>query len=811
LIQFNKYNLKNISLLLLMLMCKFSFAQSRYIIKLKNKATNPFSLSNPSAYLGPKAIQRRLRYNIPIDSMDLPITPRYIDSIQNAGAVTILNSSKWLNQITIRTTDPLAIARINNFTFVENAVAVASRANNNNGNVVNKHLDEAGEPIVAGAGHVEEITSSTFSYGQASGQINLHQGSFLHNHGFSGQNMQIAVMDAGFYHYLTLPTFDSIRTNNQITNIWDFVANNNSVDEDHPHGMACLSTMAANIPGVFVGTAPKANYCLYRTEDVSSETRIEEHNLAAGYERADSIGVDVCSISLGYNTFDNATQNYTYANMDGNTTMSARASDIAAKKGMLPVVAAGNDGAGSWHYITTPADADSVMTVGAVDTLGNVASFSGYGPSSNGRIKPNVAATGLRTVIANNSSGLPSNGNGTSFATPTIAGLTTCLWQAFPEVNNMAILNAMQQAGTRSTNPNDRVGYGIPDMKKAFAILLKKMYTQNVSQSNCAASFSLNVKLDNTMNIIVEKKPQGSAIYSTIKTILGTGNFANKNILFADDLTTTTIGNAMYRVRIDIATDTSFYLDSMIVNVTKPNLGADKIVAKCDNNVINLNLLYNTTSLLFSWTNNGNAVTNPTQVIAPGTYQIIDTNTLGCADTALVMLTANPTLNIGTDKNIFKCTDSSINLTTLYTTTNLNTSWQLSGTVITNTTAVNLEGEYKLVASNFYGCADTAFVNIKNDISLCPVPKINVITDGNNYHLENSLKIYIFNGFAARVDVVIFNAIGQKVYTYSGQQTVAPKTYTIPTNNFMQGIYFVSILINGKMELSKQVVKGTSY
>jgi serine protease AprX len=357
-----------------------------------------------------------------------------------------------------------------------------------------------------------------------------------------------------------------VRANNQILNVYDFVANETSVDEDNTHGMQCLSTIAANMPGVFVGTAPKATFCLYRTEDVASETRIEEHNLAAGYERADSIGVDVCSVSLGYTTFDFASQNYTYANMNGNTTMGAIASDIAAKKGMLPVVAAGNDGTGAWHYISTPADADSVMTVGAVDTLGNIAGFSSYGPSSNGRIKPNVAATGLRAVVANAGSGQPTYSNGTSFATPNMAGLTTCLWQAYPEYNNMTILDAMQKSAHKFTTPDDRVGYGIPDMKKAFCMLLKKSFTQTNSITNCTANFSVNIKNDNTMKVVLERKLANQTSYTTYKTIDGTGAFTNKTIAFTDDLMQAGDGVINYRIRLNIATDTSFVLDSIAVN-----------------------------------------------------------------------------------------------------------------------------------------------------------------------------------------------------------------------------------------------------
>ena len=543
-------------------------AQSRYIIKLKDKGTNPFSIANPSQYLTARALQRRIRYNILIDSLDLPVTPRYIDSIRLAGTVTILNSSKWLNQVTIRTTDAVAIAKINSFPFVISATAVASRINEQE-LPVNKKLDAAGTEsisILNSTSSRENTAGDVFNYGASHGQVHLHQGEFLHNHGFKGEGMELAVLDAGFFRYLTLPTFDSIRINNQILNTYDFVANETSVNEDDSHGMNCLSTIAANLPGTFVGTAPKAIFCLYRTEDIASETRIEEHNLAAGYEKADSIGVDVCSVSLGYTTFDFASQNYTYANMNGNTTMSAIASDIAAKKGMLPVIAAGNEGSSSWHYISTPADADSVMAVGAVDTLRNVAAFSSFGPSSNGRIKPNVAATGLRAIVASPNTGLPVVSNGTSFAAPNMAGLTTCLWQAFPEYNNMVILDVMQRSASKFTNPDDRVGYGIPDMKKAFAFLLKKSFTQQSTVAACMATIQLNVKNDNTMNIVVERKQSNQVGYTTFKTIPGTGSFTNKNINFTDDLSLTSGGNVSYRIRLNIATDTSFYLDSLVVN-----------------------------------------------------------------------------------------------------------------------------------------------------------------------------------------------------------------------------------------------------
>ncbi len=548
--------------------------QNRYIVRFKNKGTSPYSFSNPNAFLSNRAIQRRVRYNIAIDSLDLPVTPRYIDSVRLAGVVTILNTSKWLNQVTIRTIDPIALSKINSLSFVL-STSVAANRNANNEIPVNKTLETVEDVPLAQSPSAARVTADVYNYGSANYQVKIHQGEFLHNHGFRGEGMQVSVLDAGFFHYLTLPTFDSARINNQIINIYDFVANETSVDEDNSHGMNCLSTIAANLPGVFVGTAPKANFCLYRTEDVASETRIEEHNLAAGLERADSIGVDVCSVSLGYNTFDIATQNYTYADMNGNTTMSAIAADIAAKKGMLPVVAAGNEGAKPWRFIITPGDADSALTVGAVNSAGVVASFSSYGPSSNGRVKPNLAAIGQGAIVASPSTGLPVSGNGTSFATPNLAGLTTCLWQAFPEFNNMTLLDAMQKSASKYTTPDDRVGYGIPDMKKAFVILQKKSYTENVVTTGCTLNASMNIKYDNSMTVVVEKKLSNQAVYSNYKTIVGTGTFTNKNVSFNDMFDTQSGGVVSYRVRVDIGTDTSFYIST--INLTAPAICVNPI------------------------------------------------------------------------------------------------------------------------------------------------------------------------------------------------------------------------------------------
>ena len=448
---------------------------SKYIIRLKDKTGTPFSINNPSQFLSARALERRRRQNILIDETDLPITPAYIDSIRLAGAVTILNKSKWLNQVCIQTTDSEALLKINSFPFVlSSQPLMRSQSYLPNANKFNEQIIPTSEPQVL------QNISDYYNYGASYPQIHIHEGEFLHNNGFRGEGMMLAIMDAGFYQYKTITAFDSVRNNNQVVETYDFVNNEVSVDEDNIHGMFCFSIIAANWPGQLVGSCPKAKFYLYRTEDVLSESPVEEQNWAAAAERADSIGVDVFSTSLGYTTFDNSIFDHTYADMNGNTTIIARACDYAAKKGIISVVAAGNDGNSTWHFISTPADADSAVTVGAVNSSGVVAGFSSYGPSGDGEIKPTVASVGQGSAVANTNN-QPAYGNGTSFATPNMAGLITCLWQAFPDFTNMEIIEAVKKSSSIYTTPDNRIGYGIPNFHKAYDDLFQQRALKNVN------------------------------------------------------------------------------------------------------------------------------------------------------------------------------------------------------------------------------------------------------------------------------------------------------------------------------------------
>jgi len=550
----------------------FAFAQaseaqfSRHVIILKDKTGTPFTLQSPAAFLSPRSLARRNRYTIAIDQTDLPVNPAYIDSIRLAGNVTILSISKWLNQVCILTTDTAAFNRINRFTFVAASMPVAARQQSLQ-SPAKKWMDTPLLPLPT-LPAMAQLTTGLYNYGAAAPQADLHQVSFLHNLGFSGQGMQLAVMDAGFFKYNTLPTFDSVRINNQILGTWDFVANEERVDEDNAHGMYCFSTMAANLPGSFVGTVPKASFYLYRTEDVSSEYPIEEHFWVAAAEKADSLGVDVFSVSLGYNYFDNPIFNYTYAQLDGNKAALSRAADLAAKKGILVVAAVGNEGAANWKYLTVPADADSILAVGAVNANRQVAAFSSYGPSADGQVKPDVAALGENAVIANAINGAPTYSNGTSFACPVMAGIVTCLWQAFPEVNNMTIIEQLRRSSDRFTTPDNRTGYGIPDAKKAFVSLIKHLYAGRFTiENDCSTRLSFSVKAGDGMEMVLERKLPAASEYVLVTSRKFTGSFTTRTIDFTDDLAAfTTAMDVNYRLKMIIGSDTAFYVDSAVIS-----------------------------------------------------------------------------------------------------------------------------------------------------------------------------------------------------------------------------------------------------
>jgi len=435
-----------------------SFAQQdsityKYWVEFTDKYNSNFSVNNPELFLSQRAIERRVRQNIPIKIQDLPINNWYVDSIINLG-FDVLNRSKWFNGIMLSTNDSNLVDNIN-FSFVKSTFSFGRWNRNKSNQRTNSKFEN-------------DFNKS--DYGDTYNQLQMLKGNILHNRNLKGEGKVIAVLDAGFSKANEMDAFKKLFDEDRILGSWDFVAQEESVFEDHSHGMMVLSTMGAENKGQIIGTSPNASFWLLRSEDGDTENLIEEYNWLCAAEFADSVGADIINSSLGYTTFDDVNQNHTYSDMDGRTAPVSIAANLASRKGMIVVNSAGNSGSSSWHYIGAPADADSILSVGAVDENRDFAWFSSYGPSIDGRIKPTVVAQGRNTIVATSDNGILA-GNGTSFSSPVIAGMTACLWQAHPNRTNIEIINAIILSANLHDNPNDSLGYGLPNYDLADQLL----------------------------------------------------------------------------------------------------------------------------------------------------------------------------------------------------------------------------------------------------------------------------------------------------------------------------------------------------
>jgi hypothetical protein len=439
-------------------------APNTYVVKFTDKTANGFSISEPSKFLSPRSIQRRTKFNIPITEQDLPVTQSYIDSLKKMG-FQIYAVSKWLNLAVVYSENSLLIDQTKKLSFVSQRSI--NQPFKENQNLKNKP-DKIKLPII------EKDTNTILSYGLSANQVKMLNTQILHNKGFMGQGIEMAILDAGFYHADKLPAFDSIFTNHQIIGIRDFVERDNEVYADDTHGMMVLSTIAGNIPGKLIGTSPKAKFWLIRTEQEKSEYIVEEYYWLAGAEFADSVGVDMIHSSLGYNDFDDKVNSHLYKDMNGHTAPASIAAMLATRKGILVVTSAGNEGNDPWKYISAPADADSILAVGAVQADSDYAYFSSRGPSADGRVKPDVVAQGMNAYVQSAWSNTVTTASGTSFSGPIMAGAVACLWQANPTFSNIEIIDAVIKSCDQYTGPNTFTGYGIPNLAVADAYLKMK-------------------------------------------------------------------------------------------------------------------------------------------------------------------------------------------------------------------------------------------------------------------------------------------------------------------------------------------------
>mgnify|MGYP001103347108 CR=1 FL=1 len=441
--------------LLLVIWGSLVFGQhALYLIHFQKKPDS--LLPYVETYLSPKAIERRRLQEIPIDEHDLPVPAEWVSELCKSGRV--ISVSRWLNAALIEVDSPHDLPQA---PFIR---CIEPFFRGNPSSSFSLRL-----PTTAAHAVFEEFTNGGASVTDQ--QLSMLRLPDLHQQNLYGRGVRIAIFDAGFPGMNQIPGFQHVFAQGRFIAGYDFVSGDSIVFDDNAHGTMVASVILGRDSTTgYLGGAPEAEAILARTENALSETRHEEWNWARAVEWADSLGAQIIQSSLGYSTFDDPNENYTYSDMNGRTAITTQAARIAAQKGLLVVTSAGNEGASPWRYITAPADADSVLAVGAVDATGQIASFSSRGPTADGRIKPEVVAMGQGTRMLR-PDGNVGSGSGTSFAAPLITSLAACLWQARPALHAQLLRKVIIESADRYSNPDTAYGYGLPNGAQALARL----------------------------------------------------------------------------------------------------------------------------------------------------------------------------------------------------------------------------------------------------------------------------------------------------------------------------------------------------
>lgn len=424
----------------------------RLYLRDKDLQHTPFSVSRPEQFLSARSIERRKRQGLSVDVTDLPIAPAYLDSVSRTG-IEIVGQSKWNNTLLVKIHKEKELNKLNSLSFITRKLKVFSSPDS----ITERKRSSFRKEL-------NSWESGPTHYGAAAEQLKSLGGQRIHERGFYGNGMMIAVLDGGFMNADRIPALHGVK----LAGLKDFVVpKSNNIFEEMEHGTMVLSTMAANAPNLYVGVAPEAQYVLVRCEDERTESLAEEDYWASAAEYADSLGVDVINSSLGYHDFDDVKTNHLYWELDGEMALISHTASMCADKGIICVNSAGNDGMGVWKKINFPADAKDILTVGSINEQGKNAAFSAVGPTADGRIKPDVMAFGSPASVITGR-GAIINDNGTSFSSPLIAGMTACLWQALPHKTAKQIIKLVKMAGNNQQHPDNIYGYGVPDFWKAY-------------------------------------------------------------------------------------------------------------------------------------------------------------------------------------------------------------------------------------------------------------------------------------------------------------------------------------------------------
>ena len=473
-----------------------------YLIEFADKNNTPYTLNNPQEYLSERAINRRNAQNIAIDSLDLPVNASYIEALVDLG-LEIHNVSKWMNSAVVRTDNYSLVLQARNLPFVKSESRFEIDTVQNRGRSRGNSLEKSSKRPTNMNKIISDISIEPkldmLDYGFSYLQFTMHNGQLLHEDGYMGEGMLIAVIDGGFYKADIMPSLARLRDNNKIIATRDFSYGDGNVYDHHTHGSMVLSIMAGYDPGRLIGTAPEADYLLITSENGEYEELVEEFNWISAIEYADSMGADMANVSLGYVDFDSERYNHAYEDMNGQTCPSSIGAEIAASRGMLVFVAAGNSGndENGHVWIGAPCDAENVIAVAAVRFNENTAPFTSHGICTENRIKPDVASDGWGTIVDYVGDSI-TTGNGTSFATPVMCGLTACFWQKFRDKTSAEIRNILLES-TRPTHPRDEEDItcttGFPNIYVGRGIVDFAVASENLTGTKAALPDYIDINI----------------------------------------------------------------------------------------------------------------------------------------------------------------------------------------------------------------------------------------------------------------------------------------------------------------------------
>jgi len=441
-------------IIIIVLCADFIQAQNfNYFVKFTDKNNSSFSVSSPEEFLSSRAISRRSRHQIAITEEDLPVNSTYILGVEAVGNVSVRQSSKWFNGVLIQATSGDAEL----VKLLPYVIDIEFIAEGNVGGRVAKQLEVEAKSV---------FESDTLFQSEILGISEMRAD------GYQGQDMLIAVMDGGFSGMTDVPPFSALYTGNRVLMSYNFITRTNDVYQYTDHGTKVMSLLAAvqESPD-YGGSVPEADFLLFVTEDINFEYRLEEYRWLVAAEKADSAGANVISSSLGYNTFDDASMNYSKSELDGLTAVITKAAQRAAEKGILVVTSGGNTGLSDpWEAVLFPGDIIDGLAVGSITSNSTPSVFSPRGSTADGRIKPDVMAYGSGTYVINKLGNIVT-ASGTSFAAPQVAGLATGIWQAHPNVRLKDLIEAFKSSSSNAGTPNTDIGYGIPSYQALYNYL----------------------------------------------------------------------------------------------------------------------------------------------------------------------------------------------------------------------------------------------------------------------------------------------------------------------------------------------------